>query len=41
MIPQESWGLSNNPAVSGKPAFKDAAVTLPDSGTSLTLKLNY
>jgi len=41
MIPQEGWGLSNNPAVSGKPAFKDAAVTLPKSGTSLTLKLNY
>jgi uncharacterized protein (DUF2141 family) len=41
MIPQEGWGLSNNPTVSGKPAFKDAAVTLPASGTSLTLKLNY
>jgi len=41
MIPQEGWGLSNNPKVSGKPAFKDAAVTLPESGSALTLKLNY
>jgi uncharacterized protein (DUF2141 family) len=28
MIPQEGWGLSNNPKVSGKPKFKDAAVSL-------------
>jgi uncharacterized protein (DUF2141 family) len=41
MIPKEGWGLSNNPAVSGKPSFKDAAVTLPEAGASLTLKLNY
>jgi uncharacterized protein (DUF2141 family) len=41
MIPQEGWGLSNNPQVSGKPAFKDAAVTVPESGASLNLKLNY
>ena len=41
MIPKEGWGLSNNPKVNGKPAFKDAAVTLPESGTALTLKLNY
>jgi uncharacterized protein (DUF2141 family) len=40
-IPQEGWGLSNNPAVSGKPAFKGAAVTLPEAGAALTLKLNY
>jgi uncharacterized protein (DUF2141 family) len=41
MIPKEGWGLSNNPKASGKPAFKDAAITLPESGTALTLKLNY
>jgi uncharacterized protein (DUF2141 family) len=41
MIPKEGWGLSNNPAVRGKPAFKDAAVTLPEAGAALTLKLNY
>lgn len=41
MIPQEGWGLSNNPAVSGKPAFKDAAVTLPEAGAAVKLKLNY
>ncbi|MEW6120776.1 MAG: DUF2141 domain-containing protein [Pseudomonadota bacterium] len=41
MIPQEGWGLSNNPKVSGKPAYKDAAIALPESGTAITLKLNY
>jgi len=41
MIPQEGWGLSNNPRVSGKPAFKDAAVALPETGAALTIKLNY
>jgi len=41
MIPQEGWGLSNNPAASGKPAFKDAAFTLPESGSAVTVQLNY
>lgn len=41
MIPQEGWGLSNNPKVSGKPAFEDAAVTLPESGAAVTLHLSY
>ncbi|HBU29326.1 MAG: hypothetical protein A2X71_00560 [Thiobacillus sp. GWE1_62_9] len=41
MIPQEGWGLSNNPAVSGKPAFKDAAITVPESGADVTIRLNY
>ena len=41
MIPQEGWGLSKNPSVSGKPAFKDAAVTLPEAGAAVKLKLNY
>lgn len=41
MIPQEGWGLSNNPRVTGKPAFKDAAVTLPESGATITLHLDY
>ncbi len=41
MIPQEGWGLSNNPKVSGKPAFKDAAVTLPEHGAAITLHLDY
>lgn len=41
MIPKEGWGLSNNPMVSGKPAFKDAAVALPESGATVTIKLNY
>lgn len=41
MIPQEGWGLSNNPAVRGKPAFKDAAVEVPEAGAAVTVKLNY
>jgi uncharacterized protein (DUF2141 family) len=41
MIPQEGWGLSNNPAVSGKPAFKDAAVTVPEGGAAVTIRVNY
>ncbi len=41
MIPTEGWGLSNNPAISGKPAFKDAAVSLPEAGAAVTLQLNY
>ena len=41
MIPQEGWGLSNNPAVGGKPAFKDAAVTVPESGADVAIRLNY
>jgi uncharacterized protein (DUF2141 family) len=41
MIPKEGWALSNHPDVSGKPAFKDAAVTVPETGTAVTLHLNY
>jgi uncharacterized protein (DUF2141 family) len=41
MIPKEGWGLSNNPEVSGKPAFRDAAVTVPESGAAATLRLRY
>lgn len=41
MIPQEGWGLSNNPKAAGKPAFKDAAITLPKSGATVSLHLDY
>jgi uncharacterized protein (DUF2141 family) len=41
MIPREGWGLSNNPAISGKPAFKDAAVTVPENGAAVTVNLKY
>lgn len=41
MIPQEGWGLSNNSKVSGKPAFKDAAVTLAEPDSAITIHLNY
>lgn len=41
MIPKEGWGLPNNPPVSGKPAFKDAAIALPETGTRAVIKLTY
>ena len=41
MIPKEGWGLSNNPSVSGKPAFKDAAIALPETGARTVIKLTY
>jgi uncharacterized protein (DUF2141 family) len=41
MIPQEGWGLSNNPRVTGKPAFDDAAITLPEAGATVTIHLTY
>jgi uncharacterized protein (DUF2141 family) len=41
MIPREGWGLSNNPAVSGKPVFKDAAIDVPENGRAVTLHLKY
>ena len=41
MIPQEGWGLSNNPKVTGKPKFKDAVVALPEDGAAVTLHLDY
>lgn len=41
MIPKEGWGLSNNPAVSGKPTFKDAAVTVQDNGAAVSINLKY
>jgi uncharacterized protein (DUF2141 family) len=41
MIPREGWGLSNNPAVSGKPVFKDAAINVPENSAAVTLHLKY
>ncbi|MDP2783419.1 MAG: DUF2141 domain-containing protein [Sulfurimicrobium sp.] len=41
MFPTEGYGLSNNPSVSGPPAFKDAAFDVPDEGAKLAIQLAY
>ncbi len=41
MFPKEGYGLSNNPSVSGPPAFQDAAFDLPESGAKLAIQLAY
>lgn len=41
MFPKEGYGLSNNPSVSGPPAFQDAAFDLPASGAKLAIQLAY
>jgi uncharacterized protein (DUF2141 family) len=41
MIPQEGWGMSNNPKINGKPVFTDAAVALAEPGSAVTIHINY
>jgi uncharacterized protein (DUF2141 family) len=41
MFPAEGWGMSNDPAVIGPPAFDPAAVTVPDAGAAITVGLHY
>lgn len=41
MFPTEGYGLSNNPSVSGPPAFQDAAFDLPETGAKLAIQLAY
>ena len=41
MIPTEGYGLSNNPQVSGPPAFDDADFELTEAGESVHIKLRY
>lgn len=41
MIPTEGYGLSNNPQVSGPPAFNDAAFEVTDSGLDTVIELRY
>ncbi len=41
MFPKEGYGLSNNPKISGPPAFKDSAFELAEGGTHLTIQLKY
>lgn len=41
MIPTEGYGLSNDPEVSGPPAFKDAQFDLGEAGGSVQIPLHY
>lgn len=41
MFPTEGYGLSNNPSVSGPPAFQDTAFDLPETGAKLAIQLAY
>lgn len=41
MFPTEGYGLSNNPGVSGPPAFRDGAFDLPEVGAKITIHLKY
>lgn len=41
MIPEEGYGVSNNPELFGPPKFDACAIDLKDSGSSQTIKLKY
>lgn len=43
MFPTEGYGLSNNPSISGPPAFDDSAFEVPQGGaeTALRIELRY
>jgi uncharacterized protein (DUF2141 family) len=41
MIPTESYGLSTNPRLMGRPAFSDAAFDLPAQGKRLQIRMHY
>ena len=41
MFPTEGYGLSNNPQVSGPPAFDDSAFEVTAPETAITIELRY
>ncbi len=41
MIPTEGFALSNNPEVTGPPAFEEAAFDLSEMGGEVTVNLRY
>lgn len=41
MFPTEAYGLSNNPQVSGPPAFEDSAFAVPTAENRLQIELRY
>jgi uncharacterized protein (DUF2141 family) len=41
MFPQEGYGLSNNPKLSGPPRFKDAAFEVGEAGSRISIRLDY
>lgn len=41
MIPTEGYALSNNPEVSGPPAFEECAFTMPAESRAIELQVKY
>lgn len=41
MFPTEGYGLSNNPAVTGPPAFEDSAFEVGDATTQISVDIRY
>ncbi|MBZ0096071.1 MAG: DUF2141 domain-containing protein [Sulfuricella sp.] len=41
MFPKEGYGLSNNPKVSGPPAFDDAVLDVPEDRLRIDIRLVY
>ncbi len=41
MFPTEGYGLSNNPQVSGPPAFEDSAFAVPAAENQVQIELRY
>jgi len=41
MIPTEGYGLSNDPEVTGPPAFEECAFDMPAEGRTLPITLKY
>lgn len=41
MFPTEGYGLSNNPKVSGPPAFEDSAFDVGETETHVSIELRY
>ena len=41
MFPTEGYGLSNNPKVSGPPAFADSAFEVSGTETRISIDLHY
>lgn len=40
-LPTEGWGASNNPGSMTRPTWENANFTLPESGSTVTVRLNY
>lgn len=41
MIPTEGYGVSNNPTLSGPPAFAESAFSIGDTGARISIDMRY